>query len=108
MPPLALAGSRPPRLSRFDPHCFHCFSRCSLHCFHCSCAGEFLVALSRPCIVIGGNFPLQIDCISARERMRGHDGEGSDGGRLGRTTELQNSKTNLTGITAIISEGWRL
>jgi hypothetical protein len=29
-----------------------------------------LVGLSRPCIVIGGNFPLQIDCISARERMR--------------------------------------
>src|ERR1700722_1563768 len=25
---------------------------------HCSCAGGFFVALSRPCIVIGGNFPL--------------------------------------------------
>jgi hypothetical protein len=42
---------------------------------HCSCAGGFLVALSKPCIVIGGNFPLQTDCIFARERMRAHDGE---------------------------------
>src|ERR1700689_3815434 len=25
---------------------------------HCSCAGVFFVALSWPCIVIGGNFPL--------------------------------------------------
>ena len=31
--PLAPGSSQPPRLSRSDPHCFHCFSHCSLHCF---------------------------------------------------------------------------
>src|ERR1700721_798493 len=30
---------------------------------HCSCAGGFSLVSSRSCIVIGGNFALQIDCI---------------------------------------------
>jgi hypothetical protein len=30
---------------------------------HCSCARGFFVAVSRPCIVNGGGFPLQIACI---------------------------------------------
>ena len=31
--------------------------------FHCSCAGGVSPALAMACIVIGANFPLQIDCI---------------------------------------------
>jgi hypothetical protein len=30
---------------------------------HCSCACGLSLALARACIVIGVNFPLQIDCI---------------------------------------------
>jgi hypothetical protein len=33
---------------------------------HCSCAGGISPACARTCIVIGVNFPLQIDCIFVR------------------------------------------
>ena len=34
---------------------------------HCSCAGGFSLAVARTCIVVGANFPLQIDCILEKQ-----------------------------------------
>ena len=35
--------------------------------FHCSCTSGFSLACARPCIVIGVDWPLQIDCIFSKK-----------------------------------------
>ena len=43
------------------------FFSCFFPVIHCSCAGGFSLAVARTCIVVGANFPLQIDCILEKQ-----------------------------------------
>jgi hypothetical protein len=106
--PLAPGSSQPPRLSRSDPDCFYCFSHCSLHCFPLFLRRRVFSRSFKALHCNWRRFSIAdrlYFCAGAHAR---HDGEGADRGRFGRTAELQNSKTKLTGITAMISGAWQI